>query len=574
MYVPRRASVRAQNELEAAIQDEDPLIVFCGPRGIGKTLLLRLLRRTVEGRLLCAELSGTGHGLEDVCASALQALGAPRSDEPAEELLRLAAATRTAGQHAGLLLLIDDADDLSAETLRALLALCARSGSVQAVVVRSDAEERVDPRMTQVRLKTPMRRSEVAEYVRARLAMVVAPGRVRARFGALALWRLARASGGNPLRLQELARERLDPAEAPAKVQRAATESPDHSLALWAGGAALAALGLLVLLGALWLGTRGDPGAAPAPETAAAPAPEIGPVDSPPPQRAAPRELATTQSPAPLPGDANAAEQVDGAAGPLAAVAPEPEPVAGVSPAPVAPVVEAAVAPEPEPVAGVSPEPVAPVVEPAVAPEPEPAAGVSPAPVAPVVEAAVAPEPEPAVGVSPAPVAPLVEPAVAPEPEPVAGVSPEPTAPPAETGPVVVQRPVPAVDAPAPAAAPEPVSSPAEPAAAGPAMDVAAGRRVPSGADDPLALAGFRVVEIRGGRPRQIPGPEAGRVPVFINAVPAADIEIDGHPIGMTPIVALPVPPGERSFVATFSNGTRLERRVEVDGDEVHVLFP
>jgi hypothetical protein len=61
---------------------------------------------------------------------------------------------------------------------------------------------------------------------------------------------------------------------------------------------------------------------------------------------------------------------------------------------------------------------------------------------------------------------------------------------------------------------------------------------------------------------------------VFVNAVPAARIEIDGRDVGSTPIVGLPVAPGARHFVASFADGRRLERRVEVEGTEVYVLFP
>jgi hypothetical protein len=66
----------------------------------------------------------------------------------------------------------------------------------------------------------------------------------------------------------------------------------------------------------------------------------------------------------------------------------------------------------------------------------------------------------------------------------------------------------------------------------------------------------------------------AARIPVFVNAVPAARIEIDGRDAGPTPIVGLPIAPGTRRFVARFADGRRLERSVDVEGSEVYVLFP
>jgi len=63
-------------------------------------------------------------------------------------------------------------------------------------------------------------------------------------------------------------------------------------------------------------------------------------------------------------------------------------------------------------------------------------------------------------------------------------------------------------------------------------------------------------------------------IPVFVNAVPSAQIEIDGREVGRTPIVGLPVPPGERRFAARFADGRRVERTIRVEGSEVYVLFP
>ena len=414
-----------------------------------------------------------------------------------------AALARLLENSAGALLLIDDADGVSNTTLRALLEYCVRTPEVQAVVVRTELETPIDARVVQVDLTEPMSRAETDAYVQARLAMVVAPREVLARFGWSARRRLARASGGNPRKVHELARAVLDPASAPAPPpapERAARGSGQRVVA-----SAVALLGLGVLLGLAWralhLETPGR-GAEPV-STAGGPA-------------AAPLEAA------PRPPAPQGAGGADG-----------PRPAAGPVPAPLPPV-ETRLAgdgrrpPAPEPIRTArsrEPEVAAPPARERSAPAPPPAPAPDPAP------ARRAPRP-PAVVESPAPA-------------PVAAIRPDPP-PPAQAEP------------------------PARPAARAPAPPV---RSNPPDGDE-VGLDGFRLVQVRDGRLGQVPGPEQGRVPVFVNAVPSAEIEIDGHEIGRTPIVGLPVPPGPRRFVAVFANGTRLERQVEVDGEEVHVLFP
>jgi hypothetical protein len=63
------------------------------------------------------------------------------------------------------------------------------------------------------------------------------------------------------------------------------------------------------------------------------------------------------------------------------------------------------------------------------------------------------------------------------------------------------------------------------------------------------------------------------RVPVVVNAYPEASIEVDGVPLGTTPVVRAPVEPGVRRFTALFPGGRREVREVDVTGEEVFLVF-
>ncbi len=59
--------------------------------------------------------------------------------------------------------------------------------------------------------------------------------------------------------------------------------------------------------------------------------------------------------------------------------------------------------------------------------------------------------------------------------------------------------------------------------------------------------------------------PEPRRITVSLNAQPWADLEIDGRPVGATPIATLRLREGEHRVVATFPDGRVVERTIEVD---------
>jgi hypothetical protein len=60
---------------------------------------------------------------------------------------------------------------------------------------------------------------------------------------------------------------------------------------------------------------------------------------------------------------------------------------------------------------------------------------------------------------------------------------------------------------------------------------------------------------------------------VQVNAYPWARIRIDSQPVGVTPLVRRNVPNGEHEFEATFPDGRKLRRKVEIGPDSRFVSF-
>jgi hypothetical protein len=73
--------------------------------------------------------------------------------------------------------------------------------------------------------------------------------------------------------------------------------------------------------------------------------------------------------------------------------------------------------------------------------------------------------------------------------------------------------------------------------------------------------------------PPAAPAPEPRRILVSINAVPWARIEIDGEPMGETPLGDVPLPMGKHRIVARMADGRTLDRVVEVGESNRHLVF-
>ncbi len=69
-------------------------------------------------------------------------------------------------------------------------------------------------------------------------------------------------------------------------------------------------------------------------------------------------------------------------------------------------------------------------------------------------------------------------------------------------------------------------------------------------------------------------GPVTPTVFVNVNAHPWASIEIDGSPVGETPLAGVPVPSGRHRIGARFPDGSTIERVVEIDSGHRRFVLP
>jgi type II secretory pathway predicted ATPase ExeA len=67
--------------------------------------------------------------------------------------------------------------------------------------------------------------------------------------------------------------------------------------------------------------------------------------------------------------------------------------------------------------------------------------------------------------------------------------------------------------------------------------------------------------------------PAAARVPVNINATPWATVEVDGEPLGETPLAGVPLTEGPHTFRARMPDGRIVERVVEIDEENRFVVL-
>jgi hypothetical protein len=128
-------------------------------------------------------------------------------------------------------------------------------------------------------------------------------------------------------------------------------------------------------------------------------------------------------------------------------------------------------------------------------------------------------------------------------------------------------------------ATPEPVVERAapEPAPPEPVLERAAPEPAPP---EPVLE---RAVPVPAGAVSETPTPDASpaapvaatreRVPVNINATPWAVIDVDGEPLGETPLAGVPLATGPHTFRARMPDGRVVEHVVEIDAENRFVVF-
>jgi hypothetical protein len=191
--------------------------------------------------------------------------------------------------------------------------------------------------------------------------------------------------------------------------------------------------------------------------------------------------------------------------------------------------------------------------------------------------AAQAPEPAPQL-TEPAPLAAAPEPEALPDAE-IAPPEAIPESPPEAPAPVDVAAAPPAEPMP-----PEPAAQAVEPEPALP--ESAESAPEPPPAAEPSPEPGPNPPpEVAAAPPSPEPAPAVaalvaplapppGGPRLSVNAEPWAEIQLDGRPVGETPIGELPVTPGPHRLRATLPDGRVIERSIEARAGDLYVVFP
>jgi type II secretory pathway predicted ATPase ExeA len=203
-YVPREGTEHALRELERCVTQSGRAAGLHAAPGMGKTMLLRVLaQRLTAGRHQCVFLPYGALELPDLCAWVLGILGRPKPIRPADAML--AHAHKLNAEGSPLVLLVDDANGLSAEVVGELCALQAgSSGALQLVLALHDTLadegllEVLDSLLDTVSLEHPMTLAETSELLRTRLDRAGVPKVTQNRLDRVTMETLHPQSRGVP----------------------------------------------------------------------------------------------------------------------------------------------------------------------------------------------------------------------------------------------------------------------------------------------------------------------------------------------------------------------------------------
>lgn len=204
-YVPRVATEYALERLADLIRARADAVTLSGPCGAGKTLLLHILSRRLDGDFHALYIPYPKLAPQELCAWLLAALGAPPSSDPEGALHERMACDMAIG-FPPLLFMIDDAASMPADTLACLYGLQEDSvGFLRILFVRSeldrlDAFARDGVRPPEIALEGRMDPIEMAHYVQAHLERNPVDASLRSRLEA-SIPDLHAMTDGNPARV-------------------------------------------------------------------------------------------------------------------------------------------------------------------------------------------------------------------------------------------------------------------------------------------------------------------------------------------------------------------------------------
>ena len=203
-YVPRLGLEFALAEFVELIGKTPACAALTGEAGLGKTLLLQVLRERLEGSFEALYVPFPHLAAVEVWRWVAVALGLGSGEDDRGAVLGRAQSLAADGS--GLVLLVDDAGALPPSTREALFAACTTSGF--SLVLAFDSEDSqlaaLPDHVRRIDLGPPLTLAETRTYVHARLRRVDPEGGIAARLGAARLAEIHIASGGIPARLHAL----------------------------------------------------------------------------------------------------------------------------------------------------------------------------------------------------------------------------------------------------------------------------------------------------------------------------------------------------------------------------------
>lgn len=230
-YIPRRASEEVLRCLSSLIRDGEPAVVLHGPAGMGKSMLLHVLRERFADERRVAYLSLTDGSQADIARRLVGLLEEPTTDDPKQGLINAAA---SASDGRPRLLLLIDHPNLAPVASSLQLAKVAEAASPHLTAIFAIADEdgavefsralSAQSRVTTVSFDEPMDGEEATAYVRLRLARTQIPAALSERLDDRAMrWLSDGARAPSPREINRRATELLANFEEDGEVAFSAT---------------------------------------------------------------------------------------------------------------------------------------------------------------------------------------------------------------------------------------------------------------------------------------------------------------------------------------------------------------